>query len=141
MSEPVTLRLRNSFRTEVTAGKHSFVLDEPVSAGGSDEGATPYDMLAAALGGCTAMTLQFYAKREKIPLEGVDVTLEHDRQHAKDCADCSTSSGYIHRFSMTIRLLGELSEEQRSDLLRVAGRCPVSRILTSEIKVDYALVP
>jgi putative redox protein len=54
---PVTLRSRGSFRTEVEAGPHRFVLDEPVDAGGGGEGPTPYDMLASALGGCTAMTL------------------------------------------------------------------------------------
>ncbi len=138
---PVTLRARGSFRTEVEAGPHSFVMDEPVSAGGGGEGATPYDMLAAALGGCTAMTLHFYARREKLPLEGVDITVTHDRQHAKDCADCMTQSGYIHRFRVEIRLHGEtLTDEQRQQLLAIAKRCPVVKTLSSEIKVDELLV-
>jgi putative redox protein len=138
---PVTLRARGSFRTEVTAGPHSFVLDEPVSAGGGGEGPTPYDMLAAALGGCTAMTLHFYAQREKLPLEGVDITVTHDRQHAKDCADCMTQSGYIHRFRVEIRLHGDaLDDAQRQQLMTIARRCPVAKTLSSEIKVDEVLV-
>ena len=140
VAAPVTLRSRGSFRNEVEAGPHHFVLDEPESAGGGAEGPTPYDMLAAALGGCTSMTLHFYAKRENLPLEGVDVTVSHDRQHAKDCADCTTQSGYIHRFRVEIRLLGPLSEEQRQKLFSVAARCPVAKTLASEIKIDEVLV-
>ena len=137
---PVVLHSRGSFRTEVEAGPHRFVLDEPESAGGGAEGPTPYDMLAAALGGCTAMTLHFYAKREKIPLEGVDVSVTHDRQHAKDCADCTTQSGFIHRFRVEIRLLGPLDEAQRQKLLTIAARCPVAKTLGSEIRIDEVLV-
>jgi uncharacterized OsmC-like protein len=140
MTTPVILHSRGSFRTEVEAGPHRFVLDEPESAGGNGEGPTPYDMLASALGGCTSMTLHFYANREKLPLEGVDVTVTHDRQYAKDCADCTTQSGYIHRFRVEIRLHGPLTEEQRQRLFSIAARCPVAKTLSSEIKVDEVLV-
>ena len=137
---PVVLHSRGSFRNEVEAGPHRFVMDEPVDAGGGGEGPTPYDMLAAALGGCTSMTLYFYAKRENLPLEGVDLTITHDRQHAKDCADCTSASGYIHRFRVEIALHGPLSEEQRQKLFGVAKRCPVAKTLSSEIKIDEVLV-
>lgn len=124
---------------EVEAGPHKFTLDEPASAGGTDSGPTPYDALAAALGGCTSMTLHFYAQREKLPLEGVDVTVTHDRQHAKDCVDCMTESGYIHRFTVAIKLHGPLTEEQKQHLLTIAGRCPVAKTLTSEIRIEETL--
>lgn len=140
MTQPVTLHARNSFRTEVEAGPHRWVLDEPVDVGGGGEGPTPYDMLASALGSCTAMTLHFYAQREKLPLEGVDVTVTHDRQHAKDCADCTTQQGYIHRFRVQIVLLGPLTDEQRQKLLTIAARCPVAKTLQSEIKIDEVLL-
>lgn len=135
------LHARGSFRTEVEAGPHRFVLDEPAEAGGEGAGPTPYDVLASALGGCTAMTLHFYAKRESLPLEGVDVSVTHDRQHAKDCADCTTRSGYIHRFRVEIRLYGTLSDEQRETLLGIARRCPVAKTLSAEIRIDEVLVP
>jgi putative redox protein len=138
-TSPVVLRARGSFRTEVEAGPYRWVLDEPAEVGGTGEGPTPYDMLASALGGCTAMTLQYYAKRENIPLEGVDVTITHDRQHAKDCADCTTQQGYIHRFHVEIALQGNLTEEQRQKLLTIAHRCPVAKTLQSEIKIDEVL--
>ena len=137
---PVKLHSKGLFRTEVSAGPHQWVLDEPVDFGGAGEGPTPYDMLASALGGCTAMTLHFYAKREKYPLEAVDVTVTHDRQHAKDCADCMKQSGFIHRFRVEIALHGPLSETQKLELLKVAGRCPVAKTLQSEIRIDEVLV-
>ena len=137
---PVIVHSRGSFHTEVEAGPHRFTLDEPESAGGTNAGPTPYDAIAAGLGGCTAMTLNFYAKREGIPLEGVDVTITHDRQHAKDCADCMSKDGYIHRFRLELTLHGSaLSEEQRKKLLSVAERCPVGKTLRSEIRIDVAL--
>jgi putative redox protein len=136
---PVIVRARGSFLTEVEAGPHRFVLDEPANAGGEGKGPTPYDALAAALGGCTAMTLHYYAKMKNLPLEGVDVTITHDRQHAKDCADCMTQSGFIHRFRVEITLHGPLSDTQKQELLKVAGRCPVAKTLQSEIRIDEML--
>jgi len=140
MGQPVVVRSKGLFRNEVEAGRHRFVIDEPVSAGGTDEGPTPYDLLAAALGGCTSMTLVFYARREKLPLEGVNVTVTHDRSHAKDCADCTTKSGFINRLRVEIELFGPLTEEQRQKLLEVAGRCPVAKMLGSEIRIDKSLI-
>jgi putative redox protein len=140
MTTPVKLHSRNSFRTEVEAGPHHFVVDEPVDAGGTAQGPTPYDLLAAALGACTSMTLHYYATREKLPLEGVDVTVSHDRQHAKDCVECEVHSGFIHRFRVEIRLHGTLTPEQREHLLSIANRCPVKKTLSSEIKIDDVLV-
>ena len=140
MTIPVKLHARASFRTEVEAGPHRFIVDEPLDAGGTAEGPTPYDLLAGALGACTSMTLHYYAKREKLPLAGVDVTVSHDRQHAKDCADCVLQSGFIHRFRVAIRLRGDLTPEQRQRLLEIANRCPVKKTLSSEIKIDDVLV-
>jgi uncharacterized OsmC-like protein len=138
---PVKLHAKGTFRTEVEAGPHRWVLDEPAEMGGAGEGPTPYDMLASALGGCTVMTLHYYARREKLPLDAVDVTITHDRQHAKDCADCMSQSGFLHRFRVEIRLHGpELTEEQRQKLLVIAGRCPVKKTLEAEIRVEEVLV-
>ena len=108
--------------------------------GGADAGPTPYDFLSAALGACTSMTMHFLAKRDKIPLEGADIEITNDRMYAKDCADCASSSGYIHRFTVAIKLLGDLTAEQRQRMLEVAKRCPVHKTLTSEIRIDERLV-
>ena len=138
--EPVIIRSHGSLRNEITAGNHQIIVDEPVSAGGSDLGPTPYDLLSAALGTCTSMTLHVVAKREGMPLEGVEIQVRNDRMHAADCADCLTRAGYIHRFQVSIRLDGPLSEEQRQRLFSVAKRCPVYKTLTSEIRVDEQLI-
>jgi uncharacterized OsmC-like protein len=140
MGTAVTARARGSFHTEVEARSHKFYMDEPSSDGGGDQGPTPYELMAAALAGCTSMTLHFYAKRESLPLEGVDVNVSHDRQHAKDCADCLTHVGYVHRFRVEIRMYGPLTTEQKQHLLTIAARCPVAKTLASEIKVDEVLV-
>jgi uncharacterized OsmC-like protein len=136
----VNVSLDGSFLTTIQAGRHTFLADEPESAGGTDAGPTPYDLLAAALGSCTAMTLHFFARREKLPLEGVRVALEHDRMHAKDCAECITREGYIHRFTVRLELLGDLTAEQKEKLLSIARRCPVFKTLTSEIRIDEMVV-
>ncbi|HEX7153878.1 MAG TPA: OsmC family protein [Thermoanaerobaculia bacterium] len=140
MPTVVTARSRGSFHTEVEARTHKFVMDEPSNDGGGDLGPTPYELMAAALAGCTAMTLHFYAKRESLPLEGADVSVTHDRQHARDCADCLTTAGYVHRFRVDIKMHGPLTREQKQHLLTIAARCPVAKTLASEIKVDEFLV-
>lgn len=86
------------------------------------------------------MTLEFYARREKIPLEGVEAKVTHDREYAKDCADCLSTGGYIHRFRIELTLTGALSAEQKQKLLEVAGRCPVAKTLSNEIRIDDVLM-
>ena len=86
------------------------------------------------------MTLRVVAVKENIPLEGVEITVSNDRMYAKDCADCLTTNGYIHRFTVEIKLLGNLTPEQRERMLAVAKRCPVHKTLTSEIRIDERLV-
>ncbi len=123
------------FTNRVTTGPHTIVMDEPVSVGGLDTGMTPYDLLQAALGGCTAMTLRLYADRKNIPLDRVAVHLHHEKIHASDCADCETMEGKIDRIEREIELTGELEPDQRDRLLEIADRCPVHRTLTSENKI------
>jgi len=130
----------DGLRQQVRAGRHWLVADEPESVpGGADLGPNPYDFLLAALGTCTAMTLRMYADRKGWPLEGVEVTLSHERIHAEDCGDCESKSGRIAEIRRRIALTGELEEDQRARLLEIADRCPVHRTLTSEIKIRSSL--
>ena len=125
-------------KEEIRSGKHVVIADEPLEAGGTDEGPAPYELLLAALGACTAMTLQIYARWKQWPLENVEVSLSHDRIYAQDCAECVTKEGKITRIERYISLTGELSDEQKSRLLEIAQQCPVHRTLTSEISIrDY----
>lgn len=124
-----------SFRQEITAGKHSLIADEPVSVGGGDAGPDPYDYLLASLGVCTAMTVGLYARRNKLPLENVIVSLWHSRIHATDCDECETREGMVDRIDVEVELTGPLSAEQHAKLMDIARKCPVHRTLTSEINI------
>ncbi|MGH6769489.1 MAG: bifunctional alpha/beta hydrolase/OsmC family protein [Xanthobacteraceae bacterium] len=126
------------FQQDATIGKHRLTADEPVSSGGLDSGPSPYDLLLAALGACTAMTLRIYAEHKKLPLERVSVELRHSKVHAADCEDCETKEGKIDRIERAIALTGALDEEQRKRLLEIADKCPVHRTLTSEIDIRTA---
>ncbi len=137
---PVMVTAGTSFRNLIAVDRHRLIADEPASAGGTDEGPTPYDFLSAGLGACTSMTMRVVALRENIPLEGVEITVTNDRMYAKDCADCQSNIGYIHRFDVRIKLMGNLTQQQRERLLSVAKRCPVAKTLTSEIKIEESLV-
>lgn len=135
----VTGRAVDGFLSPVNANGHELLADEPEAHGGSDQGPTPYDFLAAALGSCTVMTLNMYARRKEWPLEKVEVSLTHDRIHAKDCEDCESGDGQVHVLNREIRIEGNLDEAQRQRLLEIADRCPVHRTLVGEIKVRTRL--
>lgn len=110
----------------------ALVADEPRSDGGDDLGPNPYELLTWALGACTAMTLQIYARRKGYPLEAVAVEVEHQRIHARDCEECDQErEGFIDVFERRIVVQGPLDDVQRDDLLRVAKKCPVHKTLTS----------
>ena len=135
MSAAVVVKTGKGFRTAIEAGEHHFVADEPLSVGGTDQGPNPYDLLAAALGSCKTMTMRMYADRKEWPLESVEVVVSHGREHGKDCEDCKNREGFIHRFIVSITLHGDLTEEQRQRIAEIAGRCPVAKTLSNEIRI------
>jgi uncharacterized OsmC-like protein len=124
------------FAQEIHAGQHHLRADEPASAGGTDTGPTPYDLLLAALGACTSMTVSMYARRKAWPLEDVTVHLRHSKIHAADCADCETREGMLDRIERDIHFTGPLTNVQRSRLLEIAEKCPVHRTLTSGVDIN-----
>jgi uncharacterized OsmC-like protein len=123
------------FAQEIHAGPHRLRADEPASAGGTDTGPSPYDLLLAALGACTSMTVGMYARRKAWPLGEITVHLRHSKIHAIDCAECETKEGMLDRIERDIHFSGPLTDEQRSKLLEIANKCPVHRTLTSEIEI------
>jgi|SRR5215831_14400478 len=124
-----------NFQQQVIAGRHHLVADEPVSAGGGDVGPDPYDYLLAALGACTSMTIGLYARRNRMPLENITVSLSHSRIYAADCGDCETKEGMLDRIDVEVDVTGPLTAEQHAKLMQVAAKCPVHRTLTSEISI------
>jgi uncharacterized OsmC-like protein/alpha-beta hydrolase superfamily lysophospholipase len=123
------------FQQEVAVGKHRFLADEPEAAGGRDTGPGPYDLLLAALGACTSMTIRLYADRKQIPLARTVVRLRHGKIYAADCATCETKEGKIDQIDREISFEGELDTATRTRLLEIADKCPVHRTLTSEVDI------
>lgn len=125
------------FRQDVHAGpKHHVTADEPESYGGTDQGLTPYQFLAAGLGACTSMTIRMYARRKNWPLDHVSVDVTHNRVHAQDAG---VESGPLDQFTRTIALKGRLDDEQRQRLLEIADKCPVHRSLEAGAKIKTQL--
>jgi len=129
------------FAQQITAAPHRLRADEPVALGGNATGPSPYDLLLAALGACTGMTLRMYAEQKKLPLERVIVDLAHEKIHASDCSECETRDGRIDRITRTLTLEGPLDDSQRTRLLEIANRCPVHRTLNAEVSIPTRLAP
>jgi putative redox protein len=126
------------FRTDIRTKTHSLVADEPVGAGGTDQGATPYELLLGALAACTAMTVRMYADRKQWPVEDVIVRIRPVRPHAPDCVDCETKPVDVGRLEREVEFAGPLSDEQRTRLLYIADRCPVKQTLERGLHIEAA---
>ena len=134
--QQVTVRLNDQgFTTQVISGKHELTADEPVHVGGNDLGPTPYDLLLASLGTCTAMTLRMYINRKKWKVDGIDVHLSHSRVHADDCDHCEEKTALIDRIEKRIVIRGDLDKKQRKRLADIADRCPVHKTLLATPKI------
>ncbi|HHF7368252.1 TPA: OsmC family protein [Legionella bozemanae] len=128
------------FTQKIIIGSHVLTADEPIINGGKDTGPSPYDFLLAALGSCTSMTLRMYAKLKKFPLEQVIVKLKHEKIHVDDCIGCENNNSKIDHIERLIELEGTLTQEQRTQLLEIANKCPVHRTLTSKVIITTKLV-
>ncbi|CAN5773713.1 OsmC family protein [soil metagenome] len=116
----------------VQVGRFSFAIDEPVANGGEDEGITPHDVYDSALGACKAMTVLWYAQRKAIPLEDITATVDRD--------DSEERRG-TYRLRVTLKLGGPLTDAQRQELLNVAEKCPVHKLMTvatTEVHTELA---
>jgi len=129
----------DGYTTEIKAGYHFFLADEPESVGGKNLGPTPYDLLVAGLGACTSMTLRMYADRKKWPLEEVKVHLQHSKEHSQDCDNCEEKGAKIDVIAREIELFGDLTDEQKTRLLEIADKCPVHKTLHSDITIESKL--
>jgi putative redox protein len=116
-------RQREKFAHDVTAGDHTFTVDEPESAGGTDLGPSPQELLAAALASCTAVTMEMYAQRKGWDTSGLAV----DVQYTPAERGCPT------KFELVLKMPARLDEEQIERLKVIAAKCPVHRTLEGEV--------
>ena len=115
---------QSAYAVDIQVSGHHIVGDEPVDFGGGNLGPNPYDLLTAALGECTAMTIRWYALQQKWPLEHVAVSLTHQKGGE------GASGPRQDVFTKTITLKGpDLTAEQHAKLIEVAAKCPVQRTL------------
>lgn len=110
------------FTQQVTASNHAFTTDEPIDIGGLDKGPAPYDLLLAALGSCTSMTLRMYARQKNWPVGKISVQLTHHKE-----TDAEGKKKDI--ITRVITLEGSLDDAQKARLLEIANKCPVHRTL------------
>jgi putative redox protein len=122
MTTIVKRELSKPMAQQIQSGKHQLSADGTLEEGGSDSGPSPHDLYDAALGACKALTMIWFAKRKGIPLEDATVTIERD--------DSDERSG-TYRLHAKVELVGNLTEEQRQQLLTVAGKCPVHKLMTA----------
>ena len=119
-------------RHMVHVRQHAFAVDEPLANGGEDLGVTAHELYDSALGACKAMTVLWYAQRKQIPLDDIKVTVERD--------DSEERQG-VYRLRVTLSLTGALSDAQRAELLAVANKCPVHKLMTlatTEVHTELA---
>jgi putative redox protein len=127
MREAVTKTASGAFGQTIAIGPHSLASDVMPAEGGDDSGAEPHELLLAALGACTSMTVKMYANRKGWPLEACQVRVTIEREAGKAT------------FQRKITLLGPLDDDQRKRLLDIAAKCPVHKTLTGTIAIDSAL--
>lgn len=134
----ITAELTEGYAVDLrTSSGHSWAADEPVAAGGTDTGPTPYELLLGSLAACTTITVSMYAQRKGWPFDGIEVSYEHDRIHVDDCADCEEHHrGYIDRIVGRIVIRGDLDETQRKRLTQVAASCPVHKTLAKGVHLE-----
>lgn len=133
------------FQNAVQAGRHRLFADEPQSVGGGDTGPSPYDLISAALGACTSMTLRLYADRKGLDLGRIQVDVSHEKIHARDGVGGGDSPVHpkIDCFTRTISVEGELTDELAEKLVEIAGKCPVHRTLEngSAVRTEVRRTP
>ncbi len=127
------------FTRRIYTENHQFVADEPLSYGGTNLGPNPYEYLLAALGACTSMTIRMYANKKNMKLKNIEISLNHFRIHAEDCTECESKSGFVDKIEKSIKVEGDLREDEKQKLLEIGNKCPVHKTLHNEILIKSVI--
>ncbi|MGL4575615.1 MAG: OsmC family protein [Burkholderiaceae bacterium] len=121
MTITVTRDSSGKMRHQVRIRNHSFATDVKAAEGGEDSGPDPHDLYDAALAACKALTVLWYAQRKNIAVDAIEVQMERD--------DTQERAG-TYKLAATLALTGGLSDAQRRELLSVADKCPIHKLMT-----------
>jgi putative redox protein len=130
-----------TYQTRIETSELAFIGDEPLDSGGDGLGPNPYELLLAALGHCTVLTILLYTRRKAWPLTGVSVGLTHERLIVTEILDGVEIKRKVERIVQEIVLQGDLVAEQRERIIQIAGKCPVHRTMTGELEIVDVAVP
>ena len=125
----------DGYTTQIIAGKHHFVADEPLKAGGSNLGPNPYELVSSGLAACTSMTIQMYARRKEWQVDNVETHVNYSKKHADDCENCEDEKAKIDSFDREISIKGNLDDKQIDRLMQIANKCPVHKTLSSKAQI------
>ena len=133
----ITATLSEGMVVNISNGRHDWIGDEPLAAGGTDTGPTPYDLLLGSLAACTCMTIAMYCRHKDLPLKEVTASYDFSRVHAKDCEDCDIpDGGFIEQITSNVHIEGDFDEAQQKRLAQIATRCPVHKTLAHGVSIE-----
>ena len=133
----ITAKLTTGMAVTLSNGRHEWLADEPLAAGGTDTGPNPYELLLGSLAACTCVTIAWYCGNKGWQLDSVNTAYEFSRIHVEDCEDCDEADkGFIDHITSNVHIEGAFDEAQRNRLAQIAERCPVRKTLANGIHFD-----
>ena len=130
----VTAELHAGMQVQIANGRHTWTADEPESAGGTDTGPNPYELLLSALGTCVCVTIAMYCRHKELPLTSVRASFEFSNVHVDDCANCDDdATGFVGHITSNVHISGAFDEKQQKRLAQIATRCPVHKTLANGV--------
>jgi len=132
--------IEDNFTTSIQMPNHALIADEPEHIGGDDLGPAPYDLMLSGLAACTVMTLKMYAARKEWDLQEAYVYLDYSKKHSDELEIEVEKPGQVDFIAKELRLIGDLTAEQKERLKQISAKCPVHRTLTSQVVFETSII-
>lgn len=123
--------LPEGFQSIITNGKHSIVADEPVHSKGTDLGLAPSELVLAGLAMCKVATVRYIARKKGWEIGNVEGALSQKVRRTED--------GLVPKVKVDIKIEGNLTEEQKNELLYEADHCYIHRLIQSNWDIESAI--